>query len=602
MNWREIRFETVRIIGRGVDAAPSFSRGLGITFFLALIGSGARLVIPIIVQQSIDKGLRPGSIDIDFMIRLGMIGAVSVFVAALALRAAAMRLGVRAEEGLYTLRIKLFDHIHRLSLADHNEERRGALVSRVTSDIETLTNFFAWGGLAWLLYGSQILAVSIVMVAYDWRLALVAFVVSAPLVFVLKAMQRRLVSAYNLTRERNATLLGVVGELFSGSDTLRMYNASGHMVERVRATVHRRADSYIRAGFIGAFLFPAGEVFSVFTVVAVVTCGVIIGPAGGLTAGALVGFVFLTFRFLEPIADFTEVIDHTQTAVAGLRRVLSVLDTPVGPPAPEYPLSLPTGSLSVEVRGVSFSYGSRLGSQDDDLPVLCGVDVSIPAGQHVALVGESGSGKTTLARLIARLADPSLGGIYLGGVLVSRVANDELRTRLMVVPQEPFLFSDTIRYNLQFAVPLATDDELVSSIVELQLRDWFDGLSNGLDTHVGQRGGALSAGERQLVSLVRAFLVRPDILILDEATSAVDALTEIRISRAFDHVSAGRTTISIAHRLSTAARADRILMLEHGRIVEDGPHEDLVAHGMQYARMYDAWLASTTTESDVRGL
>ena len=512
-----------------------------------------------------------------------------------------MRLGVRAEEGLYTLRIKLFDHIHRLSLADHNEERRGALVSRVTSDIETLTNFFSWGGLAWLLDGSQIVAVSIVMLAYDWRLALVAFIVSAPLVLVLKAVQKRLVTAYNLTRERNATLLGMIGELFAGSDTLRVYEASDHMVERVRVTVRRRADSNIRAGFIGAFLFPSGEVFSVFTVVAVVTCGVIIGPTGGLTAGALVGFVFLTFRFLEPIAEFTEVVDQTQTAVAGLRRVLSVLDTPIGPPAPEFPLSLPVGTLSVDVRNVSFSYGSRLDSQDDDLPVLSEVNFTIPAGQHIALVGESGSGKTTLARLIARLADPTIGAICLGGVMINRVKNDDLRIRLTVVPQEPFLFSETIRYNLRFAVPLATDADLVAAIAELQLADWFEALPNGLDTHVGQRGGALSAGERQLVALIRAFLVRPDILILDEATSAVDALTEIRISRAFERVSAGRTTISIAHRLSTAARADRIIVLDHGRVVEDGSHSALVAGDKNYARMYDAWLASTNTDSEVRG-
>lgn len=602
MSTPDVRFETVRTINRGVDVAPSFRRGLGITFLLALVGSGARLVIPIIVQQSIDKGLRPGNIDIGFITRLGIIGAVSVFISAYALRLSAMRLGVRAEEGLYTLRVKLFDHIHRLSLADHNEERRGALVSRVTSDIETLTNFFSWGGLAWLLDGSQILAVSIVMVAYDWRLALVAFVVAAPLVFVLKAVQHRLVEAYNLTRVRNATLLGMVGELFAGSDTLRVYDASPHMVERVRGTVRSRADSNIRAGFIGAFLFPSGEVFSVFTVVAVVTCGVVIGPTGGLTAGALVGFVFLTFRFLEPIAEFTEVVDQTQTAVAGLRRVLSVLDTPIGPPAAEFPLPLPTGTLSVEVKNVSFSYGSRLDSQDDDLPVLSEVDFSIPAGQHVALVGESGSGKTTLARLIARLADPTVGAIYLSGVMVSRVANDDLRTRLTVVPQEPFLFSETIRYNLQFAVPLATDTELVAAIAELQLADWFEALPNGLDTHVGKRGGSLSAGERQLVALTRAFLVRPDILILDEATSAVDALTEIRITRAFDRVSVGRTTISIAHRLSTAARADRIVVLEHGRLVEDGTHDSLITRGGQYAQMYDAWLASTNSESEVRGV
>jgi len=591
-----VRFDSVRTIGRGVSAAPSLRRGLGVTFLLALIGSGARLVIPILIQMSIDHGMSSGDVDINYITRLGVVGAVSIVISAIALRSAAYRLGTRAEEGLFTLRVKLFDHIHRLSLADHNDEKRGALVSRVTSDIETLTMFFAWGGLSWLLDGSQLIAVGVVMVAYDWRLALVAFVVAAPLVFVLKAVQERLVGAYNLTRERNASLLGLVSELVSGSDTLRSYQASEHMVERVRQSVHRRADSNVRAGTIGAFLFPSGEVFSVFTVVAVITAGVMIGPSGGLSAGAMVGFVFLTYRFLEPVAEFTEVIDNTQTAVAGLRRVLSVLDTPIGPPAPLDPVALPSGALSVEIRDVSFSYGSRLDTQDDDLPVLVGVNCLIPPGQHVALVGESGSGKTTLARLIARFADPSIGAIKLGGVNVNRVSNEELRRRLMVVPQEPFLFSNSIAYNLRFAAPQASDAELLAAFADLQLDDWFDGLSGGLSTPVGQRGNALSAGERQMIALVRAYLAKPAILILDEATSAVDALTEVRLARAFERLSTGRTTISIAHRLSTAARADRILVLDHGRLVQDGDHVSLLADPGAYSKMYAAWLASTNTQ------
>ncbi len=592
----QVRFDAARTIGRAVGFAPSLRQGLGITFLLALIGSGARLVIPILIQMSIDNGMSSDAVDIGYVTKLCAVGAVSIVISSFALRSAVYRLGTRAEKGLFTLRVKLFEHIHRLSLADHNDERRGALVSRVTSDIETLTNFFTWGGLSWLLDGSQLIAVGVVMVAYDWRLALVAFVVAAPLVFVLKAVQARLVGAYNLTRERNASLLGLVSELVSGSDTLRSYQASEHMVERVRTSVHRRADSNIRAGVIGAFLFPSGEVFSVFTVVAVVTAGVIIGPGGGLSAGALVGFVFLTYRFLEPVAEFTEVIDQTQTAVAGLRRVLSVLDTPIGPPAPRDPLPLPSGALSVEIRGASFSYSSRLDTQDDDLPVLVGVSCLIPPGQHVALVGESGSGKTTLARLIARFADPSNGAIVLGGVNVNRVSNDELRRRLMVVPQEPFLFANSIAFNLRFAAPESTDAELRAAVADLQLDDWFNGLSDGLSTQVGQRGNALSAGERQMVALVRAYLTKPAILILDEATSAVDALTEVRLARAFERLSTGRTTISIAHRLSTAARADRILVLEHGRIVQDGTHASLMADAGAYGNMYAAWLAATSTE------
>lgn len=591
-----VRFDAARTIGRGVAVAPSLRRGLGLTFIFALIGSGARLVIPVLIQLCIDHGMQSGNVDINYVTRLCIFGAISILASAIALRAAAFRLGTQAEEGLFTLRVKLFDHIHRLSLADHNDERRGALVSRVTSDIETLTMFFAWGGLSWLLDGSQLIAVGFVMVAYDWRLATVAFVVAAPLVFVLKAVQQRLVGAYNLTREHNASLLGIVSELISGSDTLRTYGASPHMLERVKRSVHKRADSNIRAGVIGAFLFPSGEVFSVFTVVAVVVAGVAIGPSSGLSAGAMVGFVFLTYRFLEPVAEFTEVIDHTQTAVAGLRRVLSVLDTPMGPPSPEHPLALPSGALSIEIRNVSFSYGSRLDSQSDDLPVLTGVNCVIPEGQHVALVGESGSGKTTLARLIARFADPSIGSILLGGVNVNRVSNEDLRTRLMVVPQEPFLFSESISHNLRFAAPGATDTQLRTAIKDLALDDWFDGLRDGMATSVGQRGSSLSAGERQLVSLVRAYLVKPAILILDEATSAVDALTEVRLARAFERLSAGRTTISIAHRLSTAARADRILVLDQGRLVEDGGHHELLALGHHYAKMYDAWLAATSMQ------
>ena len=596
MTESRVRFESVRTIGRGVGFAPSLRHGLGFTFVLALIGSGARLVIPILIQMSIDNGMNSGKFDIDYVTKLCAIGALSIVISSISLRAAVYRLGMRAEEGLFTLRVTLFEHIHRLSLADHNDERRGALVSRVTSDIETLTNFFYWGALSWLLDGSQLIAVSVVMIAYDWRLALVAFVVAAPLVFVLKAVQERLVSAYNLTRERNASLLGMVSELVSGSDTLRSYQATQHMVKRVETSVRKRADSNIRAGVIGAFLFPSGEVFSVFTVVAVVTAGVVIGPGGGLSAGALIGFVFLTFRFLEPVAEFTEVIDQTQTAVAGLRRVLSVLDTPIGPPAPRDPLPLPTGALSVEIRDVSFSYASRLDTQDDDLPVLVGVSFLIPSGQHVALVGESGSGKTTLARLIARFADPSLGTIVIGGVNVNRVSNDDLRRRLMVVPQEPFLFSNSIAYNLRFAAPQASDAELLTAISELQLSDWFEGLGGGLSTPVGQRGNALSAGERQMIALVRAYLTKPAILILDEATSAVDALTEVRLARAFERLSSGRTTISIAHRLSTAARADRILVLEHGRLVQDGTHVALVNATGAYGKMYAAWLAATNSQ------
>ena len=399
---------------------------------------------------------------------LGVIGLCVILIATVAQRTAVARLGMRSEEALYTLRVRLFEHIHRLSLADHSEERKGALVARTTSDVETLSQFFSWGALAWLLDGTLMVMVAGVMLAYDWMLALVAFATAAPLAFVLRTVQRHLVAAYDKARSRNAEVLTAVSEVVSGSETLHAYNAGAHYATLTKASSHERSNAFIRANGIGAFLFPSGEVFSVLTVAAVVSVGVIRGPGAGLTSGALVGFIFLTYRFLEPIAEFTEVIDQTQTAVAGLRRVLGVLENPIGPPEPANPVTLPSGTLGVTIENVTFGYRSR--GDEDEAPVLFDVNANIPAGQQVAVVGETGSGKTTLGRLIARFADPDIGTVRLGGVPLTAVANDELRTRLVVVPQEPFLFDGTIAANLGFARPMLSISDLEQAIIGLDLK------------------------------------------------------------------------------------------------------------------------------------
>ena len=584
----------VDTIRAGIAQAPALGKGLGLTFVLALIGAGGRVTIPVVMQQAIDNGISGSTVRVDYIVQLCVVAAVVVSIAALSQRMAVYRLGSSAEEGLYGLRVRLFDHIHRLSLADHNDERRGALVARVTSDIETLTMFFAWGGLAWMLDLSLMFVVACVMLAYDWVLALVAFAVVAPLILVLRLVQKRLVRAYDGVRTNNAGMLSRMSETVSGVETLQAYDAVEPALVRVEEATAKRSKTSIRAGIIGAFLFPSGEVFSVFTVVAVVGIGVWRGEAAGLSAGALVGFMFLTYRFLEPIAEFTEVIDQTQTAVAGLRRVLGILDTPIGPPPAVDPVPLPAGQLGISLIEVAFAYAPR---EEEVAPtqVLSALTLTIPPSQHVALVGESGSGKTTIARLIARLADPTSGRVVIGGVNLKHVANDDLRRRLTVVPQEPFLFADTIAYNLRFAKPDATDAELSLAVQRLGLEDWVNSLPDGLETQVGQRGQALSAGERQMVALLRASLVSPDVLILDEATSSVDALTEVRLSRALEKLASNRTTISIAHRLSTAARADRVIVLSSGKVVEDGPHTALMERAGEYRRMYDSWLAATNT-------
>lgn len=586
------RWTTAETIGRGVRAAPALRTGFGLTLALALVGAGGRVVIPILVQQAIDRGFSPAGVRVGTVTTMAAIALVAIVVATWAQRTAVARLGWRSEEALYGLRVRLFEHIHRLSIADHSEERKGALVARVTSDVETLAQFFQWGGLAWLLDGTLMLLVASVMLAYDWVLALVAFVVAAPLGYVLRRVQSHLSRAYDAARDRNANVMTQISELVAGAETLRAYDAGPHFAEQVEQASHERSNSFIRAGTIGAFLFPSGEVFSVFTVAAVVSVGVLRGPSSGLTAGAMVGFLFLTYKFLEPIAEFTEVLDQTQTAVAGMRRVLGVLEIPIGPPEPDMPVKLPAGSLAVTLDRVDFSYRTR--GDDDEPPVLLGVSAHIPAGQQVAVVGETGSGKTTLGRLIARLADPTAGTVLVGGVSLTRVSNADLRTRLTVVPQEPFLFEGSIAANLSFARPKLSPADLEAAIDDLDLRDWLDTLPDGIDTEVGQRGTQLSAGERQLVALIRASLIDPAVLVLDEATSSVDALTEVRLSHALERLASGRTTIAIAHRLSTAARADRVLVLDHGRLVQDGPHTELVQREGVYARMYDAWVAATS--------
>ena len=587
---------TVATLGRGVEAAPALRSGFGLTLLFAMLGAAGRVVIPILVQQAVDHGFHTGprgtTVNMSLIITMSIVAMAVIVMATWSNRTAVHRLGRRSEDALYALRVRLFEHIHRLSIADHSEERKGALTARVTSDVETMQQFFQWGAVAWLIDGTLMLLVATVMLAYDWMLAVVAFIVSAPLAFVLQRVQRHLVAAYDVARERNAKVMTQLSEVVSGAETLRAYRAGHHYAEQTKAASRERSKAFVKAGTIGAFLFPSGEVFGALTVVAVVATGVIRGPGSGLTSGAMVGFVFLTYRFLEPVAEFTEVLDQAQTAVAGLRRVLGVLEIPVGPPETDRPVPLRDGALTVTFDRVDFSYRPR--GDDAEPPVLRDVSFVIPAGQQVAVVGETGSGKTTLGRLVARMADPTAGTVSIGGVPLTRVRNSDLRRRLTVVPQEPFLFEGSIGANLGFANPALKRSDLVLAVMALDLGDWLDTLPDGLDTEVGQRGSQLSAGERQLVALIRASLVDPAVLVLDEATSSVDALTEVRLARALERLAQGRTTIAIAHRLSTAARADRVLVLDHGRLVEDGTHTELVQRGGAYARMYDAWVAATT--------
>jgi len=594
---------------RGWRDAPELRRGFAGTVVLALIGAVGRIAVPVLVQQSIDRGIdtADGRVDVALISRLALVAVVVIVLTTLATRTAIVRLAVRSEHALFALRSRAFARIHQLSVADQAEERRGALVGRVTSDVETLSQFFSWGGISWLVNGALMVAVVATMAAYDWLLTLVTLAVSAPLALVLRALQGRLVRAYGLVRERVGVALSAVSEVVMGASVIRAYDVQQRTTDHVHRAIDRQRDAGIRAGSLAAYLFPSGELFSVLTVAAVVGLGVARGPGSGLTAGALIGFVFLVYRFLEPIAEFTEILDQTQTAVAGWRRVQALIDAPIDVPEPVNGVDLPPGPPALDVDHVTFAYRPRqVAGLDGDEPVPAAVELEVslaPAlldvtmhidpATSVAVVGATGSGKTTLAKLLTRLADPTSGAVRVAGVDLRDVRFASLRSMLVMVPQDAFLFDTTIADNVRFGRQDASDDDVLLAFTELGLDDWLLSLPDGLLTRVGERGEHLSVGERQLVALARAYVANPSCLILDEATSAVDAATEARLARALESLARGRTSVTIAHRLSTASRAARIFVFDRGQLVEQGSHDELVAAGGVYAGLNASWLDAT---------
>lgn len=583
-----------RTIRRGISLSPELGRGLAPTLLLALAATAGRVIIPVAIQQVIDRGLAPGRVDMRAVAVLLGMAAAALLVTAAATGLMHIRLAKVSEAALSGLRIRAFRHIHDLSMLHQAAEQRGALVSRVTSDVDQISRFMQWAGLMIIVNTGQALAALAVMAAYSLPLfALVA--ASLPVILlVVKWFQTRLASAYLTVRVKMGEMLAALAETVAGLGVIRAYRAE----ERVRAKIDRAVSGHraaaARAGGLASSLSGVSEALTVGVVAAVMAVGSALAAGGGVSVGTVVAFLFLVQLFIQPVQVFGEAVNEAQTAVAGWRRVLDVLDLEpdVADPGPEGE-NLPAGSLDIRFEGVSFAYPGS-GSGVAEVPALREVEVAIPARTNVAVVGETGSGKTTFAKLLTRLMDPSEGRVLLGGTDVSRVRFASLRERVVMVPQEGAMFRGSILDNVRMGKPDATPAEVERTFLRLDIAEWLEESAAGLDTQVGERGSALSVGERQLVTLVRAAIADPEILVLDEATSAVDPATEAHISRALRELATGRTVVTVAHRISTAEAADRVLVFDHARLVQDGTHKQLSTEDGPYARLHKAWQAGTT--------
>ncbi len=584
---------TFDIIRRGFEISPGFKKAAILFVMVGIFEAGGRVAVPVLFQLIIDRGLlTPGGIATHTLTRLLAITVAVILVVTLAALAAELAVLRVAEKALARLRIMVLRRGIDLSLAEHADERRGDLVSRVTGDIDTLARFLDWGAYSWIVDSSVAIGAIAVMYVYSWQLAVVVTLSFAAMLPILRWIQDRQRRGYTRVRNCTGALLGTVSETIGGAEVIRALGHADASLVDLDAAINDQYEAQLNVNRYSAVLFTVSDLFGTIALSMVVLVVSQWGPDWGLDTGTVIAFLFLIQLVIGPVSELTEVIDQTSLALAGWRRSMELLDRPDALPEPAAGSSveMADGPLSIDVTAMSFSY--------DLNPVLRDVSIHIPAGTSVAVVGATGSGKTTFVRLLCRLADPDEGSVSLGGTDLRSVPSSRRRNRVRMVPQDGFLFATTVRDNILRGRDGATDTDIDTAIETLGLRNWIDHLPSGLDTLLGPGGEGLSVGERQLVALIRAQLADPGLLVLDEATSSLDPVTEKAMSDALDVVSRQRTTVSVAHRLSTAERADLIVVFDHGRIVETGSHLDLLDLGGRYAGLHQAWQRGTDSTID----
>jgi ATP-binding cassette, subfamily B, multidrug efflux pump len=555
---------------------PHWKR-MAIAFVLMLVATGLTLLAPYLVKVAIDQHIAQGNVTGLNQIALGL--ALCYFGTFLATVGQRYYLSWVGQRVLATLRQDLFNHLQQLPIGYHDTHIIGVTVSRVINDVSVINDLLSQGLLTLVGDTVMLLGIVAVMVSLDLRLALLTFTVMPLMVIITQLFARRAKVAYRETRSRIAAVVGDLAENIAGMKVIQAFAQENATEERFDEVNRANRDANVAAISLSFLFLPSVEFLGVVATAIVLWFGGQAVRNDTVTIGVLVAFLAYVTRFFQPIQELSQLYTTLQSAMAGGERVLSLLDTPPAVQDPADGRTMPAIEGKIELRGADFFYRQ-------DAPVLHTIDLTIAAGQTVALVGPTGAGKTTLANLVARFYDVTNGAVLIDGVDVRTVTQQSLRRQMGLVPQDPFLFSGTVRDNIRFGRQAASVEEIESAAQSANAHDFICDLPKGYDTVILEGGSNLSIGQRQLICIARAVLANPRILILDEATASVDTVTEMLIQAALDRLLEGRTAIVIAHRLSTIRNADLICVLQAGEIVERGRHEELLRQNGLYAKLH----------------